>query len=261
MSWDLTWDQWVLAYALASPRLLAVFAILPFLGRQVLTGLVRNGVAISIALVIVPVVAVDVAVAAPSPLEIVGLLVKETLIGLLIGFPLAVVFWSLESIGFYIDNQRGAAMASSLDPLSGAQTSPLGIMLNQAFVVYFFSTGAFLSLLGVLYSSYVIWPVPAFFPRFGEGVPVFYLEMLDGLMWLVITFSAPVIVAMFLAEFALALVSRFAPQLNVFILAMPVKSAVGIFVLIIYVPILFEAITDFSDGPGARWQDIRALLE
>ena len=139
MSWDLTWDQWILAYALASPRLLAVFAILPFLGRQVLTGLVRNGVAISIALVIVPVVAVDVAVAAPSPLEIVGMLVKETLIGLLIGFPLAVVFWSLESIGFYIDNQRGAAMASSLDPLSGAQTSPLGIMLNQAFVVYFFS--------------------------------------------------------------------------------------------------------------------------
>ena len=261
MSENLTVDQWILSYALTAPRIVAVFAILPFLGKTILTGLIRNGVALSIAIVVVPVVALDMATVSLSPLETVGLLLKETLIGILIGFPLAVLFWSLESIGFYIDNQRGAAMASSLDPMSGAQTSPLGILLNQAFVVYFFSTGAFFSLLGILYGSYVVWPVSAFFPSFGEGLPAFYLGLLDGLMWLIITFSAPVIVAMFLAELALALISRFAPQLNVFVLAMPIKSAIGIFVLIVYVPILFDSITGSGGGLEVRWQMLRAVRE
>jgi type III secretion protein T len=49
---------------------------------------------------------------------------------------------------------------------------------------------------------------------------------------------------MFLAEFGLALISRFAPQLNVFILSMPIKSAVAIAILMVYLPIV---ITYFSD--------------
>ena len=65
---------------------------------------------------------------------------------------------------------------------------------------------------------------------FGAAGPIFYLEMFDRLMRMVIVLSAPLIVAMFLAEFALALVSRFAPQLQVFFLAMPIKSGVNRFV-------------------------------
>jgi type III secretion protein T len=54
--------------------------------------------------------------------------------------------------------------------------------------------------------------------------------------------SAPMIVAMFLAEMGLALVSRFVPQLQVFFLAMPIKSALAFLVLVLY----FSTILDYS---------------
>jgi len=53
-------------------------------------------------------------------------------------------------------------------------------------------------------------------------------------------FAAPVLVAMFLAEVGLALVSRFAPQLQVFFMAMPIKSALAMLVLMLYASALFD---------------------
>jgi type III secretion protein T len=63
--------------------------------------------------------------------------------------------------------------------------------------------------------------------------------------------AAPVIAIMFFAEFALALVSRFAPQIQVFILAMPIKSALAIGVLVIAAPILMRyALDQYPFMPG-----------
>lgn len=261
MIWELTWEQWVLAYSLALPRLLAIFMFLPFFSKQVLTGLIRNGTMISLALILVPVVAMQVTASEPTTSQILWLVLKEVIVGVLIGYPLATMFWAIQGIGFYIDNQRGAAMASSVDPLSGSQTTPLGVLFSQAFTVYFFASGAFFSLMGVLYQSYVIWPVTAFFPVFNETMPLAYLGVLDALLWLIIMFSAPVIVAMFLSELALALISRFAPQLNVFFLAMPVKSAIGMFVLIVYLPVLFDSLISYNGGIAQTWQSLAELFQ
>jgi type III secretion protein T len=62
------------------------------------------------------------------------------------------------------------------------------------------------------------------------------LGLLDNAMQLVFVIAAPILAVMFLAEFALALISRFSPQVQVFVLAMPIKSILAIFVLIFYIP-------------------------
>ncbi|ELT99974.1 hypothetical protein CAPTEDRAFT_97840 [Capitella teleta] len=76
-------------------------------------------------------------------------------------------------------------------------------------------------------------------------------------MWL----SAPVIIAMFITEFGIALISRAAPQLNVFILAMPIKSAVAAAILVVYVGTIMElarkhmlSIPQLFDSLGVLWQ-------
>jgi len=76
-----------------------------------------------------------------------------------------------------------------------------------------------------------------------------------------VVLSAPLIVAMFLAEFALALVSRFAPQLQVFFLAMPIKSALAVLLLIFYGPILFGDIMTYDGGLEAVWSAVREVLK
>ncbi len=234
----------LIVFTFGMPRIIGVFAMLPIFSRQILPGMVRNSVAASLVLFIFPVIADGAPTADLTIMTGLAIALKETLIGILIGFGAASVFWVMESVGFFIDNQRGATMASSMDPLTGSQTSPLGILLTQTVTVIFFVGGGFLMLLGAIYASYRIWPVFSFFPNLtAEAIP-YFLGLLDWIIAFTILLAAPVIIAMFMTEFALGLVSRFAPQLNVFFLAMPIKSAVGMLILVIYAGLLMSFFKD-----------------
>jgi type III secretion protein T len=258
---SLTWGQWVLGFSLTMPRLMATLAPLPFFSSAMLTGILRTGVAVSLCLLLVPYVAGQVATVQFTALGFFALIVKEVILGLMIGYPVAAIFWAIEAVGFYIDNQRGSAMASSADPLTGQDSTILGLLYTQGFTVYFMSSGAFLALLGVLYQTYKLWPVADFVPSFGAAGPIFYLDVFDRMLHLVVLLSAPLIVTMFLTEFAIALVSRFAPQLNVFFLAMPIKSAVAMLLLIFYGPILFTDLMNHDGGPLGILRAVQAVLQ
>ena len=76
-------------------------------------------------------------------------------------------------------------------------------------------------------------------------------------MWL----AAPIVICMFITEFGIALISRAAPQLNVFILAMPIKSAVALMILTVYITTMFtlvrQHLMDISlvfDSLGIIWR-------
>ena len=227
-------QQLLLAYTLLLPRILSCFVVMPILSRQMLGGgLVRNGVACSLALFAFPIVAHTLPPAIAG-YELALLIGKEVLIGVLIGFIATVPFWAIEAAGFIIANQRGASMASTLNPMLGNQTSPTGLLLTQTLVTLFFSGGGFLMLLGALYQSYVTWPIASFFPQIGSLWVEFFYGQFTQLLRLCLLFAAPVLIAMFLAEFGLALISRFAPSLNVFILAMPIKSLIASALLVVY---------------------------
>jgi len=92
----------------------------------------------------------------------------------------------------------------------------------------------------MLYDSFSYWSVTQWAPDLrAESVPIM-LKQLDMLMHMAVLLAAPVLVAMFLSEIGLALVSRFAPQLQVFFMAMPIKSALAMLVLMLYAATLFE---------------------
>jgi type III secretion protein T len=120
----------------------------------------------------------------------------------------------------------------------------LGELFSQAAMVYLLISGGFFLLLQLVYASYDIWPVYSLLPKFSEAMPTVLLGQMDRLMTLAVLFSAPVIFSMFLAEVGLGIVSRFVPQLQVFFLAMPIKSAIAIFVFSVYVSTLFEYFLD-----------------
>jgi type III secretion protein T len=178
-------------------------------------------------------------VTAPAKLEwswlLLPLVVKELFIGLVIGFFLGILFWAAESLGSLIDNQRGASMAQGMDPLSGGQLSPLASLFFQFTAMLFFSSGAFVSFLGMMMESYAVWPVFAALPNLtGANMQNLLLLQADTVLRLAVMLAAPIMALCFLTDFGLGMVNRFAQQLNVFVLAMPLKSAVALFVLTIY---------------------------
>ncbi|MRD47074.1 EscT/YscT/HrcT family type III secretion system export apparatus protein [Caenimonas koreensis DSM 17982] len=227
------------AFGFALPRFLAVFTILPLLSREALPLTLRVAAIGSFAIFMAPMLAEGVALERPT-FSILGLVLKEAFIGIVIGFVLAIPLWAVENMGDLVDAQRGATIAQTINPLSGHETSPLGQLFNQAIVTMMFSLGGFVMVLGVIYDSFQIWPVFGWWPHFAPEAPKLALDLLDRFMSLTVLLCAPVIFAMFLAEAGMAIISRFVPQLQVFFLAMPIKSAIAMVVFAIYGVVLFD---------------------
>ncbi|QXL83633.1 type III secretion system export apparatus subunit SctT [Comamonas sp. NLF-1-9] len=243
--------SWLLALALSQPRILAMFIALPLFNAQVVPGLLRFGAAGALGLLTVPLLHAQLGSAdLASPAVWALLVAKEAFIGFVIGYLAAIPFWTFEAVGFLIDNQRGASISSTLNPLTGNDSSPMGILLNQAFIVFFLVSGGFGLLLGGLYDSFRLWSVTDWAPHLHPDSVPLMLEQLNRLVRMALLLAAPAMVAMFLAELGLALVSRFAPQLQVFFVAMPVKSGLAVLILILYAASLFDYGSDLVESVG-----------
>ena len=241
--------DWFYIFSMGLPRIVALFTLIPFLHKRMLGGaMMRNGIAASLILFMHPVLSEYQPAESPSIYLTAVLVLKEIFIGALIGFCITIPFWALESAGFFIDNQRGASMASSLNPLSGAETSPMGVLFSQAFTAIFMVSGLFLLLIKSLFISYVTWPVFSYYPKLNPDAVVFFLNQFDLIIGMAMWLSAPVVIAMFITEFGIALISRSAPQLNVFILAMPIKSGVAAAILVVYVGTVLTLARKHDEG-------------
>ena len=131
-------------------------------------------------------------------------------------------------------------MGEVYSPLSGAQVSSTGLFFTQVVSTLFFVGGAVFILLGTLYRSYALWPVFKEGIRFDPATPLAVLGAADAMLETTVIIAAPIVILMFLATVGLGLVNRTAPQLNVFFLSMPVKSALGVAMLVIYLQYIID---------------------
>ena len=234
------------ALQLYLPRLLAIFTMVAFFSKSVISGtMIRIGICLSILIMLMPDIINDSLVQQShiklSAMQLLPIIIKEAFIGLIFGFIISIPFWILEATGNFIDNQRGGAGAGgSKDQMSGSDSTELGQFLLRIIVVLFYVSGGFLHFVGWVYHSYEIWPVLTYVPTLDINVSYVALEQLDKFFDVVLISCAPIVICMFISELGLGLVNRFAPSLNVFIISMPIKSAVGFLVLILYLPIFIN---------------------
>lgn len=230
----------ILAAVLAMARIGGAFAICPALTESMIPGVARRAFVVGIAILAVPPIVASMPPGEPNFYLFALVAIKEAIIGFLIGFFAAMPFWIAENVGNFIDNQRGATMGEVYSPLNGSQVSTLGIFFSQIVSTMFFVGGVVFIFLAALYASYSIWPVFGDFIKMTNDSPLVMLNCVDEMIRTTVIIAAPVIMVMFLATLGLGLVNRTAPQLNVFFLSMPVKSALGVAFLIIYLPFIMD---------------------
>ena len=244
------------ALLLGMPRLFALVTVAPFLGSAVVTGQIRLLLVLALYLPLHPVIVShltdEITLSAALSLAVGGklalLLLKEAVLGLMIGFLAGIVFWTVQSAGFFMDNQRGASMAEGTDILSGDQSSPLGQLLFQSLVYFFYTSGAFLAFVGLVYASYGIWPVTQLLPLdVPQGAPLYFAEKVGWLMGHMLLLAGPIAAACLLTDVALGLINRFASQLNVYVLAMPIKCGIAAFLLCFYFGLLLSHAPELFD--------------
>ena len=244
----LDFHRFIIAFILAALRLAAAMAILPPTSNSMITGVARRATTLAFASLLVPCVLEWMPEGNVHMGIVCVLALKEVVIGMLIGFFAAIPFWVVENVGNLIDNQRGATMGEVYSPLSGAQVSSTGIFLTQIVSTIFFVGGAFLVFLGSVYKSYEFLPLFGGALTFSPDTPVFMLDKLDELIETMFVIASPIVILMFLATIGLGFVNRTAPQLNVFFLSMPVKSALGIAMLIVYLQYILDILMYVDEG-------------
>ncbi|WP_376091777.1 type III secretion system export apparatus subunit SctT [Roseomonas sp. CCTCC AB2023176] len=234
----------MIALGLGVARLFAVFAVNPLFTRFGLTGLLRGGIALALALPLVPFLAPQVEAAGLAGPVILLLLVKEAVVGILIGLVTGVPFWAAEAAGEFIDQQRGSEAATIPDASQANESGITGTLFGLTLVAVFFLSGGLSLLTGALYDSWAIWPPLETVPRFSAEAGLRLVGLLDALFRTGLILAAPLLIALLLTELALALVGRFAPSLNIFDLAMSVKGIVFVVSLPLYAMFLPRYLRD-----------------
>ncbi len=233
-------NQFISSMALALPRILVCFLIVPVLSGRYLKGILRIGVALGISLPVSVSIFHDTSIQAMDWYEILGLYGKEAIIGLLVGFFLALPFWLFESIGTVFDTQRGALMGQQINPETGNMTSITGVLLLQAALVLMIELGAFAWLFSFLVETYVLWPVTAWLPAVGEDATQTVIQHFNAMCVQYIIYALPLILTLLVIEMIFAFVGLYSPQLQVYFMAMPVKSLAGLVVLYLYGSMLWQ---------------------
>jgi type III secretion protein T len=203
---------------------------------------VRNSFFVSLSIVVFPLAA------AASPYSAMGagvwpfVIVKELFIGLAIGFSFGVLFWAIGNAGNLIDAKVGTTMSQVIDPLAGHQTSLMGLFLSQFAAYLFMASGAFIVFLRLLLESYKLWPVASYLPLLKPVGEMFFVDQFSYLMTAALLLSAPALVVMSLIDIGFGLVNRYAQQLNVFQLAMPIKAWVAIWIVLLMLSVFVQTV-------------------
>jgi type III secretion protein T len=227
-------QPYFLAAAFALARMLAMMTVFPVFDRLGVTGFIRNSIALVISIPLIPMIAAHLGSEQLSLGLIAALLLKEVIVGLVVGVVLAVPLYAAEVAGDVLDLQRGSSSASLSDPLGSTQSNITGTLLALIVIALYFASGCFDLTLRAIYDSYGIWPVRRLLPLLSREAGGLLLSLLDTVVSTGLMLVGPVVVCLLLVDLLFALIARAAPSLQPFYLSMTVKNLVFSLVLVLY---------------------------
>jgi len=238
------------ALALLMTRMIVAFSVIPLFSGGALPPMVRLCFVASLSLCLLPFLGPQATLAHAAWSSLLPYILKEAGLGLVIGLLCSLAFWALYVAGVIVEFQAGMTMSTVIDPLLGREDSLLGGLFLQIFTVIFLISGGLLSLIGLLFDSYRLWPINEMTPLVGN---LHLVELIGGslmqMIELALKTAAPFVILMLTAELSLGLLSRFAPQFNVFFLSLPIKVLILTLLLFLYCLLLVntpQSLPDFS---------------
>ena len=214
-------------------RISAMLMAIPVVGTRLVSVRIRVVLAMLIAFVVLPLIP---EVPAVDPLSVAGLTIsiQQVLIGLAMGFILQMVLAALTIAGEVISMTMGLGFASMVDPANGVNVPVLSQFFLIMGTLLFLSLGGHLMIIQLLVSSFQSLPIS------GAGIEreSFWLiinfasQMFIGAVWV----ALPAMISILVMTLAMGVMTRAAPQLNIFSVGFPVTMLVGFIILMLVMP-------------------------
>ncbi|MCE0911122.1 MULTISPECIES: flagellar biosynthetic protein FliR [Pseudomonas] len=214
---------WVATFLLPLFRVTAVLMTMPIFGTRMLPTRVRLYAAIAITVVIVP--------GLPplpefDPLSLRGLLLcaEQVIVGALFGLTLQMLFQAFVLAGQIVAIQMGMAFASMVDPANGVNVAVIGQFMSMLVSVLFLLMNGHLVAFEVVTESFTTLPV-------GSALVVqHFWEIVGRLSWVFgagLLLVLPAIASLLVVNIAFGVMTRAAPQLNIFSIGFPLTLVLG----------------------------------
>lgn len=234
---------------LVALRVAAVFVLTPLFAFASIPANVRTLYVVALAAVLTASLSVKPLAFQVSLPGLVGAAISELVIGALLAFGVFTAFAAFQLAGRIMDMQLGFGVASLIDPSTRTSSPLLGTALNLVALMAFFAIdGHHMIIRGIAFSL----------ERFSPGAPMPSIDaaaviaQFGGMFTYALAVAAPVVFVVFMVDVAMAVVARTMPQMNVFIVSLPLKIIVGLATLLVSLQYLgpvmahiFEALFDY----------------
>jgi len=225
-------DAWLAALIFPLTRILAMIASSPVLGNKQVPARVKIGLSILLAIIIAPTIGEMPPVAIGSPQGML-IMIQQIIIGVAMGFTMRLIFTAVEMAGELAGLQMGLGFASFYDPVNAAHSPVVAQWLGMIAALAFLAMDGHLYMLSALAESFHTLPIGSMIPAkgfygvssWGGSIFVFGLQI-----------SLPLLAALLTTNIALGILTRVAPQLNLFAIGFPITLAIGFLVLALSMP-------------------------
>ena len=234
---------WVIAL-LVFVRILAFASLAPLIGHKGIPGLVKVSFAMLLTLILLPNL--------PAPQEypkdflFVYLIAMNACAGLLIGWLAQLMIEMVKAAGEMLDMQMALHAATIFDPGTQSQTTLIGRYFDFIALILFISIGGMEKLIEALNKSFTVFPVVLYELNIDFAK---ILEATASIISIGFLIASPIIITILCADLILGLMSRAAPQINAFQVSFSIKPALGLLLIFILLPALFQALASWLGHP------------
>ena len=226
-------------------RVSFTLALLPVFSQTQIPRLVRFGLGLLLALVIVRIVPPMAPVGGLGALAVA--IAVQVFVGLVFGFVAFLIFTGIQFAGEIIDTQIGFAVVNIVNPLTSQNVTVIGnLELALATLLYLAADAHHILLRGVV-GSFALVPLP--YVAAPELIAGDVVRFFTQALFIVFQIAAPVAITLFLVNVMLGLMARVAPQMNVFVVGFPIQITLGLVMLVVSLPLLgavFPSLIDTS---------------
>ncbi|MCI6158660.1 MAG: flagellar biosynthetic protein FliR [Selenomonadaceae bacterium] len=222
-------------FLLMLTRVSGIFIISPFFGSINVPVYIRAAASFVFTVVLFPVVdGLGTVQTPPSVLAYSVAVLEELFIGWLIGFVAYVAFSAIQMAGKIMDMQVGFAIVNVMDPTSGQQMPLIGSFLYNLGIIIFLATNGHHMIIASLVESFRAVPILTMQPSL--SLPVILTDFVAGTFVTGMKIAMPVTFAILLTNVGLGILARTMPQMNIFVVGIPLQLIIGVGVLSMLLP-------------------------
>ncbi|MDK2836548.1 MAG: flagellar biosynthesis protein FliR [Thermosediminibacterales bacterium] len=225
----------IMLFSLIFLRILGFFLITPIFGNKSFPVVGKIVFSLFISIIIIPIISeTNYELPADTVLYLIAA-VREIIVGFVIGFVTYLVLTSIYIAGQIIDMQMGFGIVNILDPVTNIQVPIIGNFIYIFTLLVFLTTNGHHHMIAALINSFDLLPVNSAITSgiLTKNLVFIFVKVFN----LAFKIAIPIVGAVFLTDIALGIVARTVPQMNVFIIGLPIKILMGIFALIIIMPV------------------------